>query len=119
MKDSGILLITATLMVSLMLAGQFLRGDFVKITDAYTAVNTETQIAAVEQDGRALIDVNLADAQTLRMVDGLGETLSQRIVDYREEHGFFHSVDELLDVKGVGVATLERISDRLTCVVPD
>ena len=45
---------------------------------------------------------------------GIGATKAQAIVAYREEHGNFASVDELLEVKGIGEATLEKNRDRLS-----
>jgi len=55
------------------------------------------------------VNINTADSATLMTVDGIGATLAQRIIDYREEHGEFQSVDELLEVKGIGEKTLEKI----------
>jgi len=61
------------------------------------------------------IDLNKADAATLQsQLSGIGKTKAQAIVAYREEHGDFASVDELLEIKGIGKALLERNRDRLT-----
>ena len=45
---------------------------------------------------------------------GVGEVIAQAIVDYRTENGPFTSVDQLLDVSGIGDATLENIRDLVT-----
>ena len=103
-------------MIVLMMGGRFLRGDFTRETRAHHSIGTTGSVAAVEQDGRALIDINRADADTLSLLDGLGETLSQRIVAYREENGRFSSVEELTNVKGVGKATLDRLRSRIVCL---
>ena len=58
---------------------------------------------------QGLVNINTADSATLMTVDGIGTTLAQRIIDYREEHGEFQSVDELIEVKGIGEKTLEKI----------
>ena len=116
MKDSWILVLTALFMISLMLGGQFLRGDFTVEANAHVSVNTAGDLAAVEQDGRALININRADEETLSLLDGLGESLSRRIVEYREENGPFASVEELTNVKGIGKMTLERIRPRIVCL---
>lgn len=55
------------------------------------------------------LDLNTATAAELSELPGIGDTLAQRIVDYRTENGSFQSVDELLAVKGIGQATLERL----------
>jgi competence ComEA-like helix-hairpin-helix protein len=61
--------------------------------------------------GRVLIDVNLADADLLATLPGIGPSLARRIADYRSEHGMFKATDDLLNVNGIGPATLERLKD--------
>lgn len=71
------------------------------------------QVAQVAQV--AVVNLNTADADTLqRELAGIGETKAKAIVAYREEHGNFASVDELLEVKGIGQATLEKNRDKLS-----
>ncbi|MHA6193677.1 ComEA family DNA-binding protein [Pseudomonas wadenswilerensis] len=61
------------------------------------------------------LDLNKADAATLQsQLSGIGKTKAEAIVAYREEHGDFASVDELLEIKGIGKALLERNRDKLT-----
>ena len=57
------------------------------------------------------VDVNTAGLDELQRLTGIGPALAQRIIDYREEHGPFQSVDELLEVKGIGEATLEKFRE--------
>jgi len=59
----------------------------------------------------AKINVNTADAAELEELPGIGEVLSQAIVDYRAENGPFSSVDELEDVSGIGPSILEDVRD--------
>jgi competence protein ComEA len=61
-----------------------------------------------------LIDVNTATAIELEELPGVGEVIAQAIVDYRTENGPFTSVDQLVDVSGIGDATLESIRDLVT-----
>jgi competence protein ComEA len=60
------------------------------------------------------IDVNTADAAMLETLNGIGEVLAAAIVTYRDEHGPFTSVDQLVDVPGIGPATLEELRDQVT-----
>ena len=53
----------------------------------------------------APIDLNAATATQLDQLPGVGPVLAQRIVDYRTQHGSFHSTDELRQVSGIGDAT--------------
>jgi len=61
-----------------------------------------------------LINVNTATATELEELPGVGEVIAQAIIDYRTENGPFTSVDQLLDVSGIGDATLEDIRDLVT-----
>lgn len=61
-----------------------------------------------------LINVNTASATELEALPGVGEVIAQAIVDYRTENGPFASVDQLLDVSGIGDVTLENIRELVT-----
>jgi len=61
------------------------------------------------------LNINTATAEQLQAgLVGIGAVKAQAIVEYREEHGPFASVEELLEVKGIGAATLEKNRDRLS-----
>ncbi|PWE47458.1 ComEA family DNA-binding protein [Pseudomonas prosekii] len=71
-----------------------------------------TQTSAKAETGK--VDLNVADVPTLqRELAGIGESKAKAIVAYRESNGPFTSVDELLEVKGIGKAILERNRDKL------
>jgi competence protein ComEA len=61
-----------------------------------------------------LINVNSASATELETLSGIGEVLAATIVEYREQNGPFASVEDLMDVSGIGPATLEEIRDQVT-----
>lgn len=72
-----------------------------------------TVVSPQEEGDR--VDLNKADSQTLqKALDGIGQSKAQAIIAYREANGPFTSVDELLEIKGIGSALLERNRDRLT-----
>ena len=55
------------------------------------------------------VNINTADAETLAIeLDGVGKKIAVAIVEYRDEHGPFKSEDELISVKGIGKAILEK-----------
>ncbi len=60
------------------------------------------------------VDVNTATAEELQSVPGIGETLAKRIVEFRQEHGPFEKVDDLLNVRGIGVTSLDKLRPFLT-----
>lgn len=62
----------------------------------------------------SLVNINSADAAALDSLPGIGEVLAQRIIDHREAHGPFGSVDELISVSGIGEVTLEELRPLVT-----
>jgi competence protein ComEA len=71
------------------------------------------QLTAPGGEGQK-INLNLATAEDLETLPGIGEVLAQRILEHRESNGPFTSVDELLEVSGIGEARLEDIRDRVS-----
>jgi comEA protein len=55
------------------------------------------------------INVNTATKAELMTLPGIGEAMAERIILYREDHGAFRSVEELLSVKGIGKKKLESL----------
>ncbi len=50
----------------------------------------------------------------LEALPGIGKVLAQRIVDYRNEHGTFKTIEDLLKVSGIGEVTFDKIKDYIT-----
>ena len=69
-----------------------------------SSVDTEPQI----------VNINTATVQDFENLPGIGPVMAQRIVDYRDEHGPFKSVEELTKVKGIGESKLEELLDLIT-----
>jgi competence ComEA-like helix-hairpin-helix protein len=65
-------------------------------------------------DLESRVDVNRATAAALQSLPGVGPTLSERIIEKRKQNGGFASVEDLLEVQGIGEATLERLRPRVT-----
>jgi len=60
------------------------------------------------------VNINTATASELEALPGVGEVIAQRIVDYRTANGPFGSVDELIDVSGIGESTLASMRELVT-----
>lgn len=76
------------------------------------AVQTPT---ATESVPSARINLNTAGIPELTTLNGIGESTAKKIVAYRETHGKFQKVEDLLHVSGIGAAKYEAIRDRI-CV---
>jgi len=59
------------------------------------------------------LDINKATVEQLQTIKGIGPKTAAAIVDYRNAHGAFKSVDALTAVKGIGSRKLERIRSRI------
>jgi competence protein ComEA len=66
-----------------------------------------------EGAGGARLSLASATAEQLDQLDGIGPTLAKRIVDYREQHGGFRSIDELKQVEGIGEKRFKALKDSL------
>ena len=60
------------------------------------------------------IDLNSATAEQLQIIPGVGPTLSQKIIDYREANGPFESVEDILEIDGIGMRLLSRFMTYAT-----
>ena len=76
------------------------------------AVGENSQPPSAQASTRpAKIDINSAEAELLKTLPGIGEVKAQSIIRHRETNGPFASVEDLLDVSGIGPATLDAIQD--------
>ena len=62
-------------------------------------------------NAEGLVDVNAATAEDLEALPGVGPVLARRIFDYREEHGRFSAIEDLLDVPGIGEGKLATLRE--------
>ncbi len=67
--------------------------------------------SAVPSDGK--IHLNSATKEELMTLNGIGETLAERIIEYRDTHGGFARLEELTEVKGIGEKRFAAIRDFL------
>ena len=71
------------------------------------------QLMEEETDG-GKIDINSASAEPLTLLPGGGEVRAEARMSYRGAHGGFKSVDELLEIDGIGPAILEGLEEYIT-----
>ncbi|HIE37821.1 MAG TPA: ComEA family DNA-binding protein, partial [Anaerolineales bacterium] len=61
-----------------------------------------------------LIDINTAAPAELESLPHIGPATAQRIVEYRQDHGPFETIEEIMEVPGIGPVTFEEIRNRIT-----
>lgn len=66
-----------------------------------------------DQTGNGKVRINLATQEEIEALNGIGPAKAQAIIQYREEHGHFQHIDDLLNVSGIGEKTLEGMKDDI------
>lgn len=64
-----------------------------------------------KEDGK--IRINTAAKEQLEKITGIGSRKAESILKYREEHGPFQKIEDLLEIDGIGVKSLEKIKDQI------
>lgn len=73
----------------------------------------DPQQAPLELLPGALVDINTATAGELKLLPGIGDSLANAIVAYREENGAFESLEQLMEVSGIGESRYAAIKDKI------
>lgn len=83
------------------------------IVDGQTIyVPSMNEVGNLEVDD-GLVDINQADKATLMTLPGIGESKADLIIQYREEHGNFESVEDLMDIPGIKQGVFDKIKDSI------
>lgn len=90
------------------------RGEPTLVTRPTQRPTPVTPTAGRSQEKQGKLDLNLATAEELQGLPGIGPVLAQRIVDQRTTHGPFHTVDDLRDVKGIGKKRMDQLRPLVT-----
>jgi competence protein ComEA len=102
-------------------------SDAIEAAGGFTsnADQSSVNLSATPKDGAQIhvyragevpqkVNINTAEVWLLESLPGIGETLAQRIVDYRVANGYFQSIDDLKQMDGIGAAVFEKIKDKIT-----
>ncbi len=72
--------------------------------------NTEVELNTPS----GLVNINTADINLLMTLPGIGQSKAGEIINYRNQHGAFQSIDDLVNVSGIGPTTMEEIYTLIT-----
>jgi competence protein ComEA len=81
---------------------------------ASSGTSTQSSESTAASTGSSVVNLNTATVAELDSLPGIGPAYAQRILDYRQKHGPYKDVRDLLNVEGIGTATLDKIKDLLT-----
>lgn len=73
----------------------------------------EAAVLQEVQENSGLVNLNTADMQQLCTLSGIGESRAKDIIAYRETHGSFENVEEIMNVNGIKETTFQKIRDKI------
>lgn len=116
MKKQGWILMAITGAFFCLLLGVFLgrnsKKSYIQIQDAASSQTQPSITQPATSQGK--VNLNTATLKQLQLLPGIGESLAQRILDYREQNGSFKAIEELMNVSGIGEKKFTNIKDYLT-----
>jgi len=78
----------------------------------FTVVPTQT--GGGGSNSGDLVNINTASASELESLPGIGPTAAQNIINYRNQHGPFAQIEDIMNVSGIGPSTFDAIQDLIT-----
>lgn len=86
--------------------------------ECVNGVNEVENDACIEEKGEEkennLVSINTATLEELMTLEGIGEAKAKSIIAYREEHGPYQAIEDLLNVSGIGESLLAKIKENIT-----
>ena len=76
--------------------------------------NDTTLIIDNEKETKTLININTADKETLNSLPGIGDVISNNIIEYRENISLFYKIEDIKNVKQIGDKKYEKIKHLIT-----
>jgi|YelNatPaOPRAMG01_1025707.scaffolds.fasta_scaffold00849_7 competence protein ComEA len=107
------------------LSKKLIDGEKIVIFAKKEPINTDSLSSSLNQSNNSsstnssknvsnLININSASQKELEELPGIGPTLAQRIIDYREKNGYFQTIEDIKKVSGIGDKKFEAIKDLIT-----
>lgn len=90
------------------------KGKVTAATSPHLYPATPLQVQRTQENQSCLININTADEKLLCQLPGIGPKTAQRIIEYRQTHGGFKTVEEIMNVRGIGPKKFEQIKQLIT-----
>lgn len=81
---------------------------------ANTASSTNNSSNSPNDKSTNLVNINTATKEELDTLPGVGPATAEKILNYRQEHGNFQSIEDLKNVKGIGEAKFNKLQDKIS-----
>lgn len=111
------ILLAGVILYNVFTAEPTVEPSVVPSTSALSTTSSVTEVVTTAPEvtlSSAKVNINMASAEELMSLTGIGPTKAQAIVDYRTNFGNFTSIDQLTNVSGIGEKTLAKIRDDIT-----
>ncbi len=106
------------LVIGLILAISAITGFWLEYDEqqSYNSLPLATNSISEESQNstKKKININTASVAEIHSLYGIGEVLSEKIVAYRNEHGKFEVIEDIMKVNGIGRKTFDRIKENIT-----
>lgn len=118
-----VLLLSITALLAVFTVGFFLgrkqHGGGVQLSVPDTMLTAPTAPAGTQEIAESAapaypVNINTAGLQEFMTLPDIGMVLAQRIIDYRDSHGEFRAVEELMNVEGIGEKRMQQLLDLVT-----
>lgn len=67
-----------------------------------------------QPDSEPLISINTATKEELCKLNGIGPSTAEKIIQYRDTHGLFQQIEDLMNVKGIGEGKFDKVKDQIS-----
>lgn len=84
-----------------------------KDSNENASIVTSSNISSSTSEN-GIININTANLDELKKINGVGEVKAKNIIEYREKNGGFKSIEEIKNIEGIGEKTFEKLKDKIT-----
>ena len=84
----------------------------VYIPKTFVYEESENEFSSISQEG--IVNINTANLSELQTLDGIGPSMANKIISYREKEGYFTKPEDIMNVSGIGESKYNKIKEKIT-----